>query len=58
MKVYRYELHPSGDLNASRAVTQRLKDVGQILNINVLDHIILGVNPETDLLMAVSLEEQ
>jgi DNA repair protein RadC len=52
--------HPSGDLTPSRediAVTQRLKDVGRILNINVLDHIIMGVNPETDRLMAVSLEE-
>jgi DNA repair protein RadC len=53
--------HPSGDLTPSRediAVTQKLKDAGRILNINVLDHIILGVNPETDTLMAVSLEEQ
>lgn len=40
--------HPSGDLEPSRediAITRRLKEAGEILGINVLDHII--VNTET-----------
>lgn len=37
--------HPSGDPAPSRddiAVTQRLKQAGDILGINVLDHVIIG----------------
>ncbi|KFD40053.1 hypothetical protein AT05_01535 [Schleiferia thermophila str. Yellowstone] len=39
--------HPSGNLNpseADRQITKRLKEGGTILNINVLDHIIVGQN--------------
>jgi len=37
--------HPSGDVNPSRddkEITQRLRDAGKILGIEVLDHIIIG----------------
>ena len=37
--------HPSGDCTPSRediAVTQRLKEAGQIVGVEVLDHIIIG----------------
>lgn len=37
--------HPSGDCTPSRediAVTQRLKEAGSIIGIDVLDHIIIG----------------
>ncbi|NOZ23335.1 MAG: JAB domain-containing protein [Planctomycetes bacterium] len=37
--------HPSGDPNPSpedRAVTDRLKEVGELLGIKVLDHLIIG----------------
>jgi DNA repair protein RadC len=46
--------HPSGDPTPSRQdreVTDKLKQVGQIIGINVLDHIIVGAN------CAVSLAE-
>lgn len=39
--------HPSGDLTPSKddlATTERLKEVGEILGIEVLDHIIVGDN--------------
>ena len=39
--------HPSGDLTPSRddiATTERLRDVGDMLGIDVLDHIIIGDN--------------
>ena len=39
--------HPSGDPTPSRAdltVTQRLVEVGKLIGIEVLDHIIIG-NP-------------
>ncbi len=39
--------HPSGDLTPSRddiATTERLRDVGDLLGIDVLDHIIIGDN--------------
>lgn len=39
--------HPSGDPTPSREdkeMTKRLKDAGEILSINVLDHIIIGGN--------------
>lgn len=39
--------HPTGDPAPSaedRAVTRRLKEAGEILGINVLDHIIIGEN--------------
>ncbi|MEL7499957.1 MAG: DNA repair protein RadC [Planctomycetota bacterium] len=41
--------HPSGDPTPSRedfAVTRRLTEVGKVIGINVLDHIVLG-NPES-----------
>jgi DNA repair protein RadC len=37
--------HPSGDPTPSaedRAITQRLKDAGELLGIRLLDHVILG----------------
>src|SRR6266851_1426721 len=37
--------HPSGDCQPSkedRAITQRLKEAGALLGINVLDHVIVG----------------
>ena len=40
--------HPSGDLTPSRedrAVTDRLKDCGKMMGIEVLDHIIVGNDP-------------
>jgi DNA repair protein RadC len=39
--------HPSGDLTPSRddiSTTARLRDVGDMLGIDVLDHIIIGDN--------------
>lgn len=39
--------HPSGDTTPSREdieVTERLQEVGKIVGINVLDHIIIGEN--------------
>lgn len=39
--------HPSGDLTPSKedlATTERLKEVGKILGIDVLDHLIVGNN--------------
>ena len=39
--------HPTGDLTPSRedrAVTERLKESGRILGIDVLDHIIVGAD--------------
>lgn len=40
--------HPSGDPSPSaddRALTQRLRDAGDVVGIPVLDHIILGEDP-------------
>ena len=37
--------HPSGDRQPSkedRAITQRLKEAGALLGINVLDHLVIG----------------
>jgi len=37
--------HPSGDSNPSesdRAITNKLKEVGELLGIEVLDHVIVG----------------
>ena len=39
--------HPSGDPSASKqdiAITNRLKEAGEIMGVNVLDHIIIGEN--------------
>ncbi len=39
--------HPSGDVNASREdimITKRLQEVGEIVGIPLLDHIIVGKN--------------
>lgn len=39
--------HPSGDLHPSkvdRSVTKRISDAGEILGIQLLDHIIIGDN--------------
>jgi DNA repair protein RadC len=39
--------HPSGDPNPSREdidVTKRLKEAGQLIGIDVLDHVIVGYN--------------
>ncbi len=40
--------HPSGDCNPSRedfAVTDRMRQAGELLNIKLIDHIIIGKNP-------------
>jgi DNA repair protein RadC len=40
--------HPSGNLfpsNDDKNVTKRLKEVGRLLGIEVLDHIVFGPNP-------------
>ena len=37
--------HPSGDCNPSKEdieVTERLEEIGEMLNIKILDHIIIG----------------
>lgn len=50
--------HPSGHMKPSKedfAVTNRLRQVGEIVGINVLDHIILGWNTEVE---AISLGEE
>ncbi len=39
--------HPSGDPQPSqedRVLTKRLKEVGELLGINLLDHVVLGCN--------------
>ena len=39
--------HPSGDPQPSkedRAITQRLKEAGTLLGINVLDHLVIGAD--------------
>ncbi len=39
--------HPSGDLTPSKddlGVTERLKNVGELLGIDLLDHVIVGPN--------------
>jgi DNA repair protein RadC len=39
--------HPSGNLSpseADRVLTQRIKDAGKLLDINLLDHVILAEN--------------
>lgn len=44
--------HPSGDDTPSRndlAVTQRLKEAGELLGIHLIDHIIIGDNTYTSL---------
>jgi DNA repair protein RadC len=50
--------HPSGDLTPSRedrAVTDRLKDCGKMMGIEVLDHIIVGNDPMTGDFRGVSM---
>lgn len=52
--------HPSGDPTPSSediAITKRLVKAGELLNINVLDHIILGHRTETRLQDFTSLKE-
>jgi DNA repair protein RadC len=52
--------HPSGDIHPSpedRLVTDRLRQAGNLLGIEVMDHIIVGVDPETEEFKAVSLGE-
>lgn len=44
--------HPSGDSNPSREdieITNRLIEVGKLLGIEVIDHVIIGVNQFTSL---------
>ena len=44
--------HPSGDATPSKediAVTRRLESAGELLGINVLDHIVLGRNSATSI---------
>ncbi|MBR6441049.1 MAG: hypothetical protein IKS44_03260, partial [Bacteroidales bacterium] len=41
--------HPSGNLTPSRAdksLTQRLSDAGNLLSIKLVDHLIVGINPD------------
>jgi DNA repair protein RadC len=52
--------HPSGDCNPSRedfAVTERMKKAGELLNIQLLDHIIIGKDPMKIKSEAVSVME-
>ena len=47
--------HPSGDVTPSKediTTTYRLKECGDILGINLLDHIIIGDNKFTSLVEA------
>lgn len=40
--------HPSGDPESSaedRAITERLKQAGELIGIRVLDHVIIGDDP-------------
>lgn len=39
--------HPSGDVNPSKediSITKRLKECGELMGINLIDHIIIGDN--------------
>ncbi len=52
--------HPSGDLTPSRediAVTQRLKSAGELLGVQVLDHVIVGYDIENDSFNAIALSD-
>lgn len=52
--------HPSGDLTPSesdRIVTKRIRDAGEIIGIPLLDHIIVGMHPDTGEWMSLSIEE-
>jgi DNA repair protein RadC len=52
--------HPSGDLSPSPedfAVTKRMMEAGSILNIRVLDHIVIGRNPDNLQANSVSIME-
>lgn len=43
--ILAFHNHPSGDPEASAAdiaITKRLKEVGEILNIKLIDHLIIG----------------
>lgn len=43
--IIAFHNHPSGDPEASAediAITKRLKEVGEILNIKLIDHLIIG----------------
>lgn len=43
--IIAFHNHPSGEAEPSawdRAITMRLKDIGEFLNIRLLDHIIIG----------------
>lgn len=53
--------HPSGDTTPSAedvAVTKRLVEAGRILGIRVLDHIIVGRDPDTGAATQLSLRER
>lgn len=42
--------HPSGDVepsNADKQITKVIKEAGKLLQIDVLDHIIIGIDPES-----------
>lgn len=44
-----YHNHPSGDVKPSKEdinVTERLKESGKILGIELIDHLIIGLNEE------------
>lgn len=44
-KIFVIHNHPSGDAipsNADHAVTKRIKDAGELLDVSLLDHIIIG----------------
>jgi DNA repair protein RadC len=44
--------HPSGDTNPSETdilITKRLRDAGEILGIEVVDHVIIGKGGHTSL---------
>ena len=55
--VMLFHNHPSGDVKPSQEdvmITRRLKEVGEIVGIRVLDHIIISDNPKN----YVSLREK
>ena len=53
--------HPSGENTPSSediAVTKRLVEAGRILGIRVVDHIVVGRDPQTGVAVQLSLREK
>lgn len=48
-RIICFHNHPSGNLEVSSEdslVTERMKDAGELLGIELIDHIIIGLNSE------------